>query len=85
MQQINGYRLITLKLIYLYNFIQLAQDEDGNLLETEYGLSVYKDHQTLTIQEMPEKAPAGKFSTNMEMTRVCSFFLIFLYVSVLFT
>jgi len=54
-------------------------------LETEYGLSVYKDHQTLTIQEMPEKAPAGKFSTNIEMTRVCFFFLIFLFVSVLFT
>lgn len=40
-----------------------VQDEDGNLLETEYGLSLYKDHQTLTIQEMPEKAPAGKLSS----------------------
>ena len=26
------------------------QDEDGNPLETEYGLSTYKDHQTFTIQ-----------------------------------
>jgi DNA replicative helicase MCM subunit Mcm2 (Cdc46/Mcm family) len=37
-----------------------TKDDDGNLLETEYGLSKYRDSQTLTIQEMPEKAPTGK-------------------------
>ena len=26
------------------------QDEDGNPLETEYGLCTYKDHQAFTIQ-----------------------------------
>lgn len=56
-----------------YNLAQLADDDatkednnafptkdnEGNPLSTEYGYCIYKDSQTITIQELPENAPAG--------------------------
>ncbi|KAI9333704.1 MCM2/3/5 family-domain-containing protein [Obelidium mucronatum] len=43
------------------------EDDDGNPLTTEYGLSTYRDFQTLTIQEMPERAPAGRMPRPVDV------------------
>ena len=36
-------------------------------METEYGLSSYKDHQTFVIQEIPEKAPTGQLPRSIDV------------------
>ena len=44
-----------------------TKDREGNPLTTEFGLSHYADHQTLSIQEMPEKAPAGLLPSSIDV------------------
>ena len=44
-----------------------TKDDNGNNLETEFGLSTYKDTQSLTIQEMPESSPLGQLPRSVDV------------------
>ncbi|EPQ28729.1 uncharacterized protein PFL1_03533 [Pseudozyma flocculosa PF-1] len=44
-----------------------TEDEEGNRLTTEYGHSVFRDHQMISIQEMPERAPPGQLPRSIEV------------------
>ncbi|RLN32434.1 hypothetical protein BBJ28_00002271 [Nothophytophthora sp. Chile5] len=44
-----------------------TKDENGNYLETEFGLSQYKDYQMLSMQETPETAPLGQLPRSCEV------------------
>lgn len=43
------------------------EDEDGNPLTTEYGLSTYRAHQSISLQEMPERSPAGQLPRPLDL------------------
>ncbi|PIA41539.1 hypothetical protein AQUCO_02200162v1 [Aquilegia coerulea] len=44
-----------------------TRDENGNLLVTEYGLCKYKDHQTLSMQEVPENSAPGQLPRTVDV------------------
>jgi len=43
------------------------EDGNGHALSIEFGYSTYRDHQTISIQEMPERAPAGQLPRSVDV------------------
>lgn len=44
-----------------------TDDGQGHRLLTEFGLSTFRDHQMICIQEMPERAPPGQLPRSVEV------------------
>lgn len=42
-------------------------DEEGHPLQMEFGFCTFRDHQRISIQEMPERAPAGQLPRSTDV------------------
>ncbi|KAF8971446.1 ATP dependent DNA helicase [Flammula alnicola] len=42
-------------------------DDEGHALQTEFGFCHFQDHQRISIQEMPERAPAGQLPRSTDI------------------
>ncbi|PON50787.1 DNA replication licensing factor Mcm [Trema orientale] len=61
------YRDITSNMGLPTGTVYPTRDENGNLLVTEYGLCKYKDHQTLSMQEVPENSAPGQLPRTVDI------------------
>ncbi|KAL5997514.1 DNA replication licensing factor MCM3 2 [Asimina triloba] len=61
------YRDITSNMGLPTGSVYPTRDDKGNLLVTEYGLCKYKDHQTLSMQEVPENSAPGQLPRTVDV------------------
>ncbi|KAK4770835.1 hypothetical protein SAY87_031367 [Trapa incisa] len=61
------YRDITSNMGLPTGSVYPTRDENGNLLVTEYGFCQYKDHQALSMQEMPENSAPGQLPRTVDV------------------
>ncbi|KAG6420553.1 hypothetical protein SASPL_117085 [Salvia splendens] len=64
---VREYRDITSNIGLPTGSVYPTRDDNGNLLVTEFGLSTYKDHQTLSMQEVPENSAPGQLPRTVDI------------------